>query len=116
MLMIGTNDAANAASGAAMSIEERILRMLYVIGDEPVLWVDTVTDGWVSSGYRNESMQAFNRVLEWIASERENVEVLRWSQRVRPEWFDPDGIHYTRDGRAWRAAITALALAEAFPG
>jgi hypothetical protein len=114
VLMIGTNDAANVAAGASMTHAERILRMLYVIGDEPVLWVDTVTTG-VSSAYRNESMEAWNNVLEWIASERSNLEVLRWSDKVRPEWFVADGIHYTRDGHAWRAAITALALAEAFP-
>jgi hypothetical protein len=115
VLMIGTNDAAAIAAGASMDAAERILRMLYVIGEEPVLWVDAVTDGWVEGGYRNESMQAWNDVLQWIASERPNVEVLNWSERVVPDWFLDDGVHYTSDGHAWRAAITALALAEAFP-
>jgi lysophospholipase L1-like esterase len=114
VIMIGTNDAANVASGAPATIEDRILRLLYVIGDDPVLWVDTVTTG-VAGAYRNESMQAWNVVLDRIDADRDNMAVLHWSQRVRPEWFQPDGIHYTPDGRVWRAAITALALAESFP-
>ncbi len=115
VMMIGTNDAANVAAGASTSIEERINRMLYVIGDQPVLWVDAVTTG-VSSAYRNASMQAWNDVLYRVAAEHENVAVLPWSQLVRPEWFQSDGIHYNPEGRSWRAAITALALAQSFPG
>ncbi len=114
VIMIGTNDAANVAAGAGTGIEERINRVLYAIGDQPVLWVDAVTTG-VSSAYRNSSMQAWNDVLYRIAAERENVAVVPWSQLVRPEWFQSDGIHYNQEGRAWRAAITALALAQSFP-
>ena len=114
VLMIGTNDAANIAAGAAMGAQERIERMLYVIGDDPVLWVDAVTHG-VSSAYRNDSMRAWNEVLYRTAADHPNLAVLRWSEWVQSDWFVPDGIHYTRQGRTWRAAITALALAESFP-
>ena len=114
VLMIGTNDAANVRAGAAMGSQARIERLLYVIGEDPVLWVDTVTQG-VSSAYRNESMRAWNDVLYRIEADHPNMAVLRWSERVRPEWFQTDGIHYTPEGRSWRAAITALALAESFP-
>jgi hypothetical protein len=115
VIMVGTNDAANVAAGSRVGHAERVVKMLDAIGDQPVLWVDAVTDGWVTGAYRTESMQAWNDVLVWIASERSNVEVLRWSTLVRPEWFSDDGIHYATDGRVWRSVITALALAEAFP-
>ncbi|MDW3213261.1 MAG: hypothetical protein R8G01_04630 [Ilumatobacteraceae bacterium] len=47
VVMIGTNDAANIAAGAALSAEERILRLLFVFGDEPVLrWSDAVRPEW----------------------------------------------------------------------
>ena len=114
VVMIGTNDAANIAAGAGLSAEERILRLLYVFGDEPVLWVDAAT-ARTSTAYRNDSMRAWNDTLYRIAAERPNVEVLRWSERVRPEWFIDDGIHMSTEGRIWRAAMTSAALAEFFP-
>lgn len=115
VLMLGTNDAANVASGAAIGIEERINRMLFVIGDDPVLWVDAVTTR-STSAYGNAAMEAWNEVLYRIDAERDNLSVVRWTDVVRPEWLIADGIHYNRDGRFWRAAVTALALAESFPG
>jgi hypothetical protein len=113
--MIGTNDAANVAAGSNVGFEERINKMLYVFGDDPVLWVDAVTlrgDG----AYSSTAMRRWNDVLEWIAAQHPNVAILRWSDIARPEWFADDGIHYRSDGRAWRAAVTARALVEHFPG
>ncbi len=114
VVMIGTNDAANIAAGANLGAEERILRMLFVFADDPVLWVDAAT---IRSGtaYRNDNMRAWNETLYRIAAERDNVQVLRWSERVRPEWFVADGIHMGTEGRVWRAALTAAALVEFFP-
>jgi hypothetical protein len=97
-----------------LSLDDRIMRLLYVVGDDPVLFVDTVTIG-VTSAYRAESMQAWNDALDRIAAGRTNMAVLHWSERAQPEWFQPDGIHYTPGGRVWRAAITAVGLAESFP-
>jgi hypothetical protein len=114
VVMIGTNDAAHVGSGASVSAEERILRLLYVFGDDPVLWVDAAT-ARTGTGYRNDNMRAWNDTLYRIADERSNVEVLRWSEQVRAEWFTSDGIHMGTEGRIWRAAITAAALAERFP-
>jgi hypothetical protein len=114
VVMIGTNDAANVAAGANPGAEERILQMLYVFGDEPVLWVDAATNR-TETAYSNDSMRAWNDVLYRIAAERDNLVVVRWSDIVRPEWFVPDGVHIGTDGRIWRAAITASALATAFP-
>lgn len=114
VVMIGTNDAANVAAGANVGYDERILQMLYVFGNDPVLWVDAAT---VRSGsaYRNDNMRAWNEALYRIAADRENVQVLPWSQLVRPEWFIEDGIHMNTEGRIWRAAFTAAALVDFFP-
>ena len=114
VVMIGTNDAANVAAGAAAGYEDRILRMLYVFGGDPVLWLDAAT---VRSGssYANRHMEAWNEALYAVANDHPHVSVLPWSERVRPEWFVDDGIHMTTEGRIWRAAITAAGLVDAFP-
>jgi len=114
VVMMGTNDAANVAAGSNLGYEERILRMLYVMGGDPVLWVDAATNR-SETAYRNDNMRAWNETLYRIAAERENVQVLRWSERVRPEWYVSDGIHMGTEGRIWRAASTAAALVEFFP-
>ena len=114
VIMIGTNDAANIAAGSNLGAEDRILRMLYVIGGGPVVWVDAAT-ARTGTAYRNDNMRAWNETLYRIAAERENVQVLRWSALVRPEWYVEDQTHMGTEGRIWRAAFTAAALVEYFP-
>src|SRR4051794_20498764 len=43
VIALGTNDAANVHHGSQYGYSERIDRMMAVIGDDPVLWVDTKT-------------------------------------------------------------------------
>ena len=43
VLMIGTNDAANIAAGAARQADERIVAMMSVLGADRVLWIDALT-------------------------------------------------------------------------
>lgn len=114
VVMIGTNDAANVAAGANVGHEDRIVRLLDVLGDDPVLWLDAATVR-TDTAYANVHMQAWNEALVAVTADRPNVAVLRWSERVRPEWFVADGIHMTTEGRIWRAAITAGGLVTAFP-
>jgi len=114
VVLIGTNDAANVAAGANLGLEERILRLLFVLGDDPVLWVDAATNR-TQTPYRNEQMRSWNEELYRIADERDNVRVVRWSDQVRSEWFVADGVHMGTEGRIWLAAIVAAALAEEFP-
>jgi len=85
-----------------------------VIGGDPVLWVDAVTQR-TEDAYRNASMVAWNQELYRITAEYSNVRVYRWYDVVRPEWFRNDGIHYTVEGTAQRAALTAQALVTFFP-
>jgi lysophospholipase L1-like esterase len=114
VLMIGTNDAANIAAGSNTNAETRIRSMMQVIGDDPVLWVDAVTQR-TDDAYRNASMVAWNQELYRVTAEFPNVRVFRWFEVVRPEWFRNDGIHYTVEGSAQRATLTADALVTFFP-
>jgi hypothetical protein len=114
VLMVGTNDAANIAAGANTSAEERIRQMMNVIGSDPVLWVDAVTQR-TEDAYRNASMRAWNEELYRVTAEYPNAKVFRWYDVVQPQWFRNDGVHYTIEGSAQRAALTAAALVNAFP-
>jgi hypothetical protein len=114
VLMVGTNDAANIAAGASVAAEERIRRMLDVIGNDPVLWVNAVTQR-TEDAYRNASMLAWNDELERVTAGYPNVRVFDWYDVVQPQWFRNDGIHYTVEGSAQRAALTAKALVDNFP-
>ena len=114
VLMVGTNDAANIAAGANVSAEERIRRLLDVIGGDPVLWVNAVTQR-TEDAYRNASMLAWNDELERVAADYPNMHVFDWYDVVQPQWFRNDGIHYTVEGSTQRAALTAQALVDALP-
>ncbi len=114
VLMIGTNDAANVAAGSTVGYDDRINKMLTLIGDDPVLWVDAVTL-LASDFYSNAAMMAWNEVLYRLAVDHPNVAVLRWSDVVKAGWFARDGIHYNTTGHTQRAAITAAALVQYFP-
>ena len=43
------------------------------------------------------------------------MKIFDWYDVVQPQWFRNDGIHYTVEGSAQRAALTAQALVDAFP-
>ena len=43
VIALGTNDAANVDAGSQYGYSERIDRMMAIIGDDPVLWVDAKT-------------------------------------------------------------------------
>ena len=114
MIAIGTNDAANVAAGSSYGASERIDRVMEVVGDDPVLWVDakTTTD---KGFYADENMRLFNQALAKAHTRHPTLEVFHWSDVVRSSWFESDGIHYTSTGYARRAALIAEAVAKAFP-
>ena len=89
--------------------------MMEIIGDDPVLWVDVKTLK-ERGPYASENM----RPVQHGAGRRPTPATRRcgcstgrrWST---DEWFVDDGIHYNADGYAYRAALIADAVAEAFP-
>ncbi len=114
VIAIGTNDAANVAAGSGYGASERIDRMMDVIGDDPVLWIDvkTTTD---RGYYASEHMRLFNQALTKARARHPALEVFKWSEVAQDSWFTDDGIHYTSTGYAYRSALIAAAVAEAFP-
>jgi lysophospholipase L1-like esterase len=114
VIALGTNDAADVYVGSNVGDAQRIQRMMSVIGNQPVLWVDAVS--LVSSGpYAEANMQRWNRALLQACRAYPNLAVFDWASLAQPSWFISDGIHYTSAGSAKRAAAFADALAAAFP-
>ena len=114
VVALGTNDAANVAVGSASGYSDRIDRMMSIIGDDPVVWVDvkTLRD---RGPYASPNMRRFNQALAKAHARYPQLRVYDWSSAVIDQWFDGDGIHLTSDGYAYRSVLIAGALADAFP-
>ncbi|MGA7397797.1 MAG: GDSL-type esterase/lipase family protein, partial [Solirubrobacterales bacterium] len=114
ILGLGTNDSANQAVGSPFDSKNRIERMMSVIGNDPVLWVDVKT--LLGSGpYSNANMRRWNQAVREVCAEYPNMRVFDWPSRVKDSWFIEDGIHFTSRGYAARSHAIAGALSEAFP-
>jgi hypothetical protein len=111
---LATNDAANVDAGSGYGYTERIDRMMAVIGDDPVLWVDTRTTK-ERGHYASEHMRLFNQALEKAHARYPALRVYEWSADARDDWFQRDGIHFTAEGYEHRAELIAAALADAYP-
>jgi peptidoglycan/LPS O-acetylase OafA/YrhL len=114
VIALGTNDTADVYVGSSVPLSQRIRRMMSVIGDQPVMWVNAKT--LVSSGpYAESNMQRWNQALVAACARYPNIRVYDWASVVKDAWFIPDGIHYYSPGYAARAHLIADALAQAFP-
>ena len=114
VLALGTTDAADIAAGSNHLQDERIDKMMTVIGDDPVLWVNVKTLE-TSGNWANPNMQVFDQHLESAKARYPNLQVYDWSSVVQDPWFTTDKIHYTSSGYAKRAAMIADALAAQIP-
>jgi peptidoglycan/LPS O-acetylase OafA/YrhL len=114
VIALGTNDTADVYVGSSVGLAARIRRMMSVIGNEPVLWVNVKS--LLSSGpYSETDMEDWDNALLAACSSYPNMRVFNWAAMAQPQWFISDGIHYTSAGSAARAAAIADALATAFP-
>jgi peptidoglycan/LPS O-acetylase OafA/YrhL len=114
VIALGTNDTADIAVGSDVSLSERIKRMMSVIGNEPVVWLNAKS--LVSSGpYAESNMKKWNAALMQTCSGHPNMRVFDWASVAHDSWFQTDGIHYTTPGYAKRARLIADALSDAFP-
>jgi peptidoglycan/LPS O-acetylase OafA/YrhL len=114
VIALGTNDTADVAIGSPVGRVQRIMRMMSVIGNQPVLWVNDRS--LLSSGpYSEQNMQLWNQALTQEASHYPNMRVYNWAAVVQNSWYISDGIHFTSYGYAQRARLIADALATAFP-
>ncbi|MEO7398154.1 MAG: hypothetical protein ABIW84_06280 [Ilumatobacteraceae bacterium] len=115
VLALGTTDTANIAAGSGPGRRERIDRMMAVIGDDPVLWVNVRTAVGGDDFWSNANMQLWNQALTAAAPSFPNLHVYDWSAVMNPTWFSGDRIHYTSDGYAQRGRLIADALAAELP-
>jgi peptidoglycan/LPS O-acetylase OafA/YrhL len=114
VLALGTNDTADVAVGSEVTRVQRIQKMMKLIGDEPVMWVE-VTSLLSSGPYSEQNMQAWNDALKQVAPQYPNMKIYNWPAVAQKSWFINDGIHYTSLGYLYRGKDIADALAENFP-
>ncbi len=114
VLALGTNDTANIYAGSTVGRMDRIEGMMSAIGDQPVLWVN-LKSLLASGPYSETNMQLWDRTLVQACARYPNMRVFDWASLANDSWFISDGLHYTSEGYAQRARLTAAALAHAFP-
>jgi hypothetical protein len=114
VLALGTNDTADVYVGSNIDRLGRIEKMMNLIGNQPVLWVE-VTSLLSAGPYAEQNMQLWNQALHQALPHYPNMRVYNWPAAARQSWFISDGIHYTSNGYAHRATDIADALAQAFP-
>jgi peptidoglycan/LPS O-acetylase OafA/YrhL len=114
MLALGTNDTANIYAGSPIERMARIERMMSVVADQPVLWVN-LKSLLTSGPYAESNMELWNRTLVQACSRYPKMRVFDWASATKYGWFISDGTHYTSTGYAQRARLTADALVHAFP-
>ena len=114
VLALGTNDTADVYVGSNVGRVQRIQKMMALIGDQPVMWVEVVSI--LKSGpYSEQNMQAWNDALKQVAPQYPNMRIYNWPAVVQKPWFINDGIHYTSEGYKQRGIAIADALAGFFP-
>ena len=114
VLALGTNDTADVYAGSNVGRIQRIKKMMSLIGDQPVLWIEVKS--LVPGGpYTEQNMRLWNRALAQERPRYPTVRLYDWPTVVRDSWFIDDGIHYTSYGYAQRARLIADAFAAAFP-
>jgi peptidoglycan/LPS O-acetylase OafA/YrhL len=114
VIALGTNDTADVAIGSTVGRVERIKRMMSVIGNQPVLWINDKS--LLSSGpYSEQNMLLWDQALAQEEPDYPNMRVYDWAAVVQNSWYISDGIHFSSQGYAQRARLIADALARAFP-
>ena len=114
VLALGTNDTADVYAGSNVGRAQRIEKMMSLIGNQPVMWVE-VTSLLSSGPYAEQNMRLWNQALQQVQAHYPNMKIYDWPAVAQKSWFISDGIHYTSIGYAHRAVAIADALAESFP-
>jgi len=114
VLALGTNDTADVYVGSKVSPATRIQRIMSLIGNRPVMWVN-VKSLLTSGPYAESQMQLWDSALIQACARYPDMRVYDWAADSQSGLFIADGIHYTSAGYASRAHLIARALAAAFP-
>jgi hypothetical protein len=112
---LGTNDVALLAQmQTTVGPRQRIDEMMAIIGDEPAMWLTTVTQ--VAEGdYDSANMEAWNSILRDAKKSYPNMLVYDWASVARSNWFVDDGIHNTPTGVTEMARLIPTELAKLVP-
>jgi peptidoglycan/LPS O-acetylase OafA/YrhL len=114
VLALGTDDTANVYMGSQTERMDRIERMMSVVGNQPVLWVNTKS--LLESGpYSEPNMKLWDDTLVQACARYPNMRVFDWASVADDRWFISDGVHYTSEGYTQRARLSADSLVHAFP-
>jgi peptidoglycan/LPS O-acetylase OafA/YrhL len=114
VLALGTNDTADVYVGSNVSRVQRIQKMMSLIGNQPVMWIE-VTSLLSAGPYAEQNMEQWNQALQQVQRQYPSMRIYNWPAVAQKSWFINDGIHYTSNGYAHRATAIADALADAFP-
>jgi peptidoglycan/LPS O-acetylase OafA/YrhL len=114
VLALGTNDTADVYVGSNVDRVQRIQKMMSIIGNQPVMWVE-VTSVLSTGPYAEQNMRLWNQALQQELPHYPNMRIYDWPAVAQRSWFISDGIHYTSNGYEHRATAIADGLAEAFP-
>lgn len=114
VLALGTNDTADVYVGSNVNRVQRIEKMMNLIGNQPVMWVE-VTSLLSTGPYSEQNMELWNQALRQVLPRYPNMRIYDWPAVAAKSWYISDGIHYTTNGYAHRATAIADALAAAFP-
>ena len=114
VLALGTNDTADVFVGSNVGRDQRIEKMMGLLGGQPVMWVE-VTSLLSAGPYAEQNMKLWNQALQRALPRYPNMRLDNWPAVAQRSWFISDGIHYTTNGYQHRAKAIANALAEAFP-
>jgi hypothetical protein len=101
VLALGTNDTADVYAGSNVGRLQRIQKMMSLIGNQPVMWVE-VTSLLQSGPYAEQNMKLWNQALEQALPHYPNMRIFNWPAVARKSWFISDGIYYTSTGYARR--------------
>jgi peptidoglycan/LPS O-acetylase OafA/YrhL len=114
ILALGTNDVADVGVGSTVGLSARIAKMMSIIGNQPVMWVDVIS--LLSSGpYAEDQMQRWNEALLAACPGHPTMRVFDWATHAKPKWVIPDGIHYYSPGYVARTHLIAHGLVKSFP-
>jgi hypothetical protein len=114
IIAMGTNDSADVNVGSNVGLVERINRMMSIIRNQPVVWIDAISL-LSSTPYAESGMQNWNQDLLAACSRYPNMRIFDWGSHANRNYFISDGTHYTSAGYVARSNLFARALAEAFP-
>jgi lysophospholipase L1-like esterase len=112
---LGTNDVGLLATQTTtVGPRQRIDEMMAVIGDEPAMWLTTVTQ--VDHGdYDSANMEAWNAILVDAAGSYPNMHIFDWASVADPDWFAEDDIHNSPTGCTEMARRVPSELARLLP-